>query len=204
MSTVCAKDDFGEGGFQKFSNLVNAQNTYAGVFLSLATSQVKQTFEQKMSDPLVKEVERIRSIAFNGNRKIKLTNELRSAMGYGGMLHVFKNYVLRGQQKYLDVFNQRVQAIDNVLARYLKLPGLSDAAKRDIGTVRDTTSAYQQGMKTAVEMKKNGQTVAAIDGTVKINDGPALRAIENLGKGGFGVDPVHWFKTITGKINLLK
>ncbi len=64
LSNTFARDNFGPGIFRRFGTLVAEQETYAQVFLSLATDDAIQFFEKKMGDPLVAEVKRMREIGF--------------------------------------------------------------------------------------------------------------------------------------------
>ncbi len=204
LTNTFARDDFAAGMYRKFSNLVAEQKTYTNVFLSLADKNAKAFYRKTMNDPLVAEVERMRKAAFTANAKLRLINQLQSQMGYGGMIHMFKNYILRGSQKYVDGFNSRYQAVNEILDRYISLDGVSESAKKDISSIRAIAEKYRQELQAAAAMQKQGLSPAQIDGRIKINDKPALHAIKNLGKGNFGVDPVYWFKTQSGKIDLLK
>ncbi|GMR08593.1 MAG: methyl-accepting chemotaxis protein [Gammaproteobacteria bacterium] len=65
MSGTFARDVFAPGMFKKFNVLVSEQNTYANVFESLATPEAKVFYEKTMNDPLVNEVERMRTVAFS-------------------------------------------------------------------------------------------------------------------------------------------
>jgi len=63
LSNVFAADQFGPGLFNKFSALVTAQEIYQRVFLDFATQEQRAFFEQKMQNPVVDEVARMREIA---------------------------------------------------------------------------------------------------------------------------------------------
>lgn len=64
MSNTFARDSFGPGMFKKFGVLVAEQDTYAHVFKSLASKEASQIFEQKMSSPVVDEVNAMRKVAY--------------------------------------------------------------------------------------------------------------------------------------------
>ena len=64
MSNTFARDNFGPGMFNKFGTLVAEQDTYARVFGSLASKEANQIFEQKMSSPVVDEVDAMRKVAY--------------------------------------------------------------------------------------------------------------------------------------------
>ena len=204
LSNTFARDSFGPGMFDKFSTLVSEQDTYARVFLSLATADAKDFYDRTMRGNAVDEVARMRAAAFTANRKAEMMNRLRSKMGYGGMIHVFKNYVLRGQQKYIERADARNAEIIEILAEYGKMPGLSEASRADLKIVLETAERYRAAAHTAKGLRDQGLSIAEVDQRIKISDGPALKAITQLSKGNFGIDPIYWFKTQTAKINLLK
>ena len=52
--------------------------------------------------------------------KQDLIGELESNFGYGGAIHNFKNYVLRGQKKYIDRFREKSMAALSAIEAYRK------------------------------------------------------------------------------------
>ncbi len=64
LANTFAADRFGTGMFNRFAELVAAQNTYADVFRRIAAQEDIEFFEQTMRSPFVDEVERMRKIAF--------------------------------------------------------------------------------------------------------------------------------------------
>lgn len=204
LSNTFASDTFGNGMFDKFRTLVSEQDTYASVFVSLATNDAKAFFEQKMDNAAVREVEKMRATAASYQQREALISKVRLFFGYGGIIHSFKNYVLRGQDKYLTSFDEHYAAIIGSLDEYSALAGVSDDSLSLIKTVKDTVDAYKAGINVSKTMRDNGASIVEIDRAVKISDGPALDAIAKLGRGNFGIDSVYWFKTQTAKINLLK
>ena len=204
LSNTFAADTFGKGMFDKFRTLVSEQNTYASVFVSLATGDAREFYEQKMDNVAVREVEKMRSTAASFHKRQELISQIRLHFGYGGMIHNFKNYLLRGREKDLTNFEDNFIKIMEHLDEYAALDGLTGDTLTLIKTVRDTANAYKTALYTSKSMRKDGASIVEIDQFVKISDGPALEAIDKLGEGHFGIDSVYWFKTQTTKINLLK
>ncbi|MCP4592486.1 MAG: hypothetical protein GY842_17265 [bacterium] len=64
MSNTFGQDMFGAGVLRKFGALVTAQDTYFDSFLAQATPEQVAFYEQRLSDPVVAEVQRMRDIAF--------------------------------------------------------------------------------------------------------------------------------------------
>jgi methyl-accepting chemotaxis protein len=63
MSNVFALDKFSDGVFVRFVALVTEQRTYMASFLTFATRQNADYYQQQLSHPAVKEIARLRKIA---------------------------------------------------------------------------------------------------------------------------------------------
>ncbi len=211
LANTFAADRFAPGVFNRFSALVSAQETFFSVFSNMAPAAQVAFYRDKMADPIVVEVQRMRDIAFSkaeAGAKFELLAELYANIGYGGAVHQFKNYVLRGTPKYRDGFDARFEKIATIVDRYKSLPSTTEEEKGQLDTLLTTMTQYREAQTGVARLWEEGAGVEAIDKTVKISDGPAIKALEALAQkavtGNFGVDPGYWFKTITGKINLLK
>ncbi|MCP4290644.1 MAG: hypothetical protein GY780_02255 [bacterium] len=64
MSKTFSEDYFSPGILRKFGSLVVAQATYFDEFLLRASNDQRNFFQEKMSDPVVAEVQQMRDIAF--------------------------------------------------------------------------------------------------------------------------------------------
>lgn len=63
LTNTFARDNFGPGMLNKFHMLVNEQNAYMRVFISLAPRHMVDYYQQTFNDDSIKEVERMRQIA---------------------------------------------------------------------------------------------------------------------------------------------
>ncbi|MCP3686826.1 MAG: hypothetical protein GY784_00290, partial [Gammaproteobacteria bacterium] len=204
MSKAFGDDDFSDGAFSRFSGLMAEQRAYIASFKALATNEMVEFFEKTMDDPSVREVERLRTIALNSNKRTVVVNRMHSYLGYGGLIHRFKNYVLRGREKDMSKILENYKSVNSLLDQVAAMEGLSEEAKQQVAVVKKTVLAYKNATETVGQLRADNQSISAIDGSVKISDGPALKAIAALAKGSFGIDPAKWFASITRKINLLK
>ncbi|MAG14049.1 MAG: hypothetical protein CMN78_05585 [Spirochaetales bacterium] len=205
MSNAFAQDRFAAGSFNKFASLVSEQKVYIDTFLFFATEEQREFYQVAMEDPSVAEVERMRAIALNREQRKELLADLTTDIGYGGLIHQFKNYILRGRDNYVDTFYTRYNHAMATLDRYLQLSNLSDAAVTSAGIVKETLENYAENMEMAVGLTREGMSVEELDSSISISDGPAIGALNKLlTQENFGVEAVYWFETITQKINLLK
>ncbi|MBT4519277.1 MAG: methyl-accepting chemotaxis protein [Halieaceae bacterium] len=65
LTGTFAAGSFGAGAYNKFIRLVSEQNSYNGLYLTLAAPEMKSSFDKKMSQPVVFEVENMREQARN-------------------------------------------------------------------------------------------------------------------------------------------
>ncbi len=200
-----ARGSFAPGMDMKFSNLISVQKTFIDNFFRYATNDAKEFYRKTMDDDSVKEVNRIRGKLINSNIKKDILSHMKELVGYGGFIHNFKNYVIRGQKKYEDRVKKNYQDLLNLMDRYYKQPNLSEEEKKLMANIRAVFDKYRDGLPKVVEANNNGSTVRELDKVVKVNDTPAIDALNKLSTNFYANStPEHWFKTITVKINLLK
>lgn len=111
--------------------------------------------------------------------RIGLLNNLRYQLGYNGAIHQFKNYVLRGQLKDKDAASEHFKEAKIVIAQYKSL-NLTIAEKHALNAVDRVITEYQSKLfQMPVEYHRR-LTVTQIDDQVKVNDEPAIHALNNL------------------------
>ena len=204
MSNVFTTGQFTGDSFNKFSKLVSQQETYMDLFLSFATKSQKEFYLIKMSSPEVKDVNRMRKIAFSEEGKKNEFVALTILLGYGEIIHKYKDYILRGEKRYKDQFIKAFDKINSIITTNQKDPLIDSVVKKDLKVLKDTLNKYRVALDKITTMRRKSVTISKIDKSIKIDDGPAIKALDNLTSTNFGIDPIYWFKTITTKINKLK
>ena len=106
--------------------------------------------------------------------------EMKAQFGYGGLIHNFKNYVLRGTPKYADRTEANHRQLNVVIAGYRALHGVDAAEQEALRSVEGVANQYRDQLRKVKKMVAAGQPIKAIDGAVKIDDQPALKAFEIL------------------------
>jgi len=101
-------------------------------------------------------------------------------MGYGGMIHQFKNYVLRFDEarltKVLKLSKQSVALIQ----KYETL-GINDVERKALQKIKGVILAYENGAKQVQTIIKDGaKTAEEVDKVVKVSDKPALNGLNAL------------------------
>ena len=111
--------------------------------------------------------------------KSDLIAELREALGYGGMIHQFKNMVLRRDMQRIGAVRSKAKAATQALKNYRAI-GVDAEEEQSLRAIGSVIESYESSTDMAERMIPAGSTTAEIDQIVKIDDGPALAALAKL------------------------
>ena len=108
-----------------------------------------------------------------------ILNRLRTELGYGGMIHNYKSYLLRGESRYQQAAEENINRTQMALNSYREnsLVAIEQSALKDIdwviGQYKNKLSIIQQGIA-------NGLSSREIDRQVKVDDAPLLHGLKQL------------------------
>jgi methyl-accepting chemotaxis protein len=136
------------------------------------------------------------------SRLVYISN-IKDSFGYGGGIHLFKNYVLRGKEKYIAKFDKKFTQLQNTIVAYKKLHSVTPKEIEQLNTIEKTLAIYAKNIKLAKQLKQEGKTILEIDKTIKISDGPALKALEKLQENFKKISQVETNR-VESKINTIK
>lgn len=111
--------------------------------------------------------------------KSEYLETLHVSIGYGGMIHQFKNYVLRQDEPRLEKVRDKIASATGAIQGY-RSTGVTSLEDKDLDIIEETIAQYAAALETAHQMTLAGESSAAIDAAIKIDDSPALAAITEL------------------------
>jgi len=203
-SNSLAKNQFGKGMRIKFNNLINTQKTYMYTFTKFADTQTLKFYKDTMQGPEIDEVNAIRDVLIKSAKKHQIISKIKELVGYGGIIHNFKNYVIRGNDKYEDKIVRQYNELNSYISQYNSLGNITHEEKTLLNNVKSVFTKYYNGLSNVKEAIASGMPIKQLDKVVKVSDGPAINALNTLSKSLFSVSAEHWFSKITVKINSLK
>ncbi len=106
-------------------------------------------------------------------------SSIRGYLGYGGIIHNFKNYVLRQDETYLTRAEIQVSQFRDVVDTYLA-QSTDLVESRALRTVRTTIDAYSDKFAVARQGVAQGMSISNIDALVRIDDSAAKLALVDL------------------------
>jgi methyl-accepting chemotaxis protein len=153
-----------KGRLSMISMIIGAITIIVGINVYLSNSDVDKQWS---------------SYKDNSAKRLQLITQLKGAMGYGGGIHQFKNYVIRGQDKQVKSFAKHYAKFKHTLSEYRRLD-ISSLERSALNDIEHTFGLYAKNLKKAIVLVQSGKSPKEIDRSIKISDGPAVKALKTL------------------------
>ena len=112
-------------------------------------------------------------------RKTILLGLARGALGYGGLIHDLKNFVLRGDPHRL-VDAQRALLELRVVTTGYRSAGVTPEEEAALADLEAVLEQYRAAIATAELLAVQGAGPAELDAAITVDDGPAFDALRRL------------------------
>ena len=113
-------------------------------------------------------------------RRRELLLDMRSALGYGGAIHHFKNYVIRNDERYVDRGANSFSQFRESIQAYRLNEGVTEAELEALRIIEDTIQEYVAAFSAAQRLFGQSATTSEVDDAIRINDGPAIQAFNEI------------------------
>ncbi len=111
--------------------------------------------------------------------KSQIITALWADLGYGGMIHHFKNYLLRHDEVYYNSAQSKLEAIKGLISQYQSLDS-NMKENQALVSIEQTVGRYEIALSTIKTLIADGKTTREIDKIVVIDDAPAIEALITL------------------------
>ena len=108
-------------------------------------------------------------------------NDLRRVLGYGGMIHFFKYYLLTRQEQYRKSAQTKLAEARVILERIAAFE-LGEQETMAIGILLRSMDDYTKTLEKVAEMIRQGQSIHAMDVAAYVDENPPLDALDILKK----------------------
>ncbi len=115
-----------------------------------------------------------------GMTKSDVLGEFYAALGFGGLIHQFKNYVLRQQAPLLDQVKGTIGALKASEWKYRQSFALTPEEDAALKTLMGVVTQYERMLDKVQTLISQGLTPEQIESQLHVDDGPALRALQAL------------------------
>ena len=121
-------------------------------------------------------------------------SEIRGYFGYGGMIHNFKNYVLRQDEKYEQTLRIQSRFLMDAIETY-QASGPDAIEQEALTRIKRVVEEYSRNIEVIRESIAENKTAEQIDALVRVDDSDALQAL--------GVLERHWLEQRQGNLDTI-
>lgn len=186
-----------------FRTAISQVKIYDNILYSLLMEEEIETIKSHLQHPSLLEAERLRTIVLD-DKVNQLLDQLKTKLGYNGMIHHFKNFILRGDSKnYNSAVSIHIE-ISHIIEKLTLYYSNNQQALRHLQILQKVIDSYHSKLSIIQRMKIEGKQVKEIDLVVRIDDEPANKAVQYLEQNIWGVNPIHWYGVMTKKMNIMQ
>lgn len=113
------------------------------------------------------------------SQRARLLNQIQADLGYGGFIHLFKNYVLRKDPTLIPKIEAKLASLHASVEKYDNY-AKSDREHIALAKLRQILVSYESKYMLARELIINGIDTDSLDAIVAVDESPALEAIQTL------------------------
>ena len=111
--------------------------------------------------------------------KTEQYGEMLSALGYGGLTHHFKTYIIRRKKPLLSKITQSIEKYRQAVHNYRTL-GLNSQEKSALASIEKTVLKYEKALPVVTEAIADGLLPADIEPRIKFDDKPLIEGLKIL------------------------
>ncbi len=111
--------------------------------------------------------------------KINIYNQMRVEVGFGGIIHHFKNYLLRKEETYREEVYRRSENLRALIREYRLMARTTDE-QAALDTILGMVNHLEGSMAVAESLFETGILLEEIDAQVRFDEKPAMKAMDLL------------------------
>ncbi|MCU7833738.1 MAG: EAL domain-containing protein [gamma proteobacterium symbiont of Taylorina sp.] len=204
LNTIFLKGEINVELYRQIVEIISQQNSFLDSFYQDGFESFSNDLVSRLNTSQTKEMLLLRQAGLDKAKKNSVLNQLQNIIGYGGLIHDFKNFVMRGNTEYRMRFNQDIEKVKILINEYSQLAGMSKKERQFLKVIQTTLEKYHSMLMVVENMKKQGASIEEIDHIVNINDRPAKTAIGLLSTYVTGLESGNWFSVSTQRIENMR
>ena len=203
-ASILTKDEFQEGVRVRFSNLIAEENLYISNFLKYTSIDTENFYKRIINHKSIHELNPIINKLLFSSKKAHIVSNMQNTIGYGGLIHNFKNFVIRKDDKYADKVSLLYVNLLKSINQYKTLKYVNQRELKLLGDIENVFGLYNKNLPKVIQAIHSKATILQSDKIIQVDDTPAITALDTLNNSLFSVKPSIWFNLVTDKINLMK
>ena len=191
--------------FSQYISSLATQDTYFSLFKKVISNKSFSEFEKSLkSCSACNEVKSYRAIIENKALKNEIIARITELGGFGGFIHTFKDFVLKGQSDELAKLQRFHSSILRELNKYRRMQGTTKEEKQLIKKIKSSFDEYMGYTLDIQDSIEKSRSIEEINALIDINDTEAIDAIKKLNNSIFGAQHEKWFEIATKRVDFFK
>ena len=203
VNNIFSSEKFNNKTFIKLSTLNSKFNTHMNLFKKTSDEKSLIFFNNNFNTKEIQKFIQMQKFISTKIYKNEIISKLKATAGYGGLIHNFKNFLLRGDIKYKNKFLEEYKLMEKLISEYKKYIITHEEIEL-LNLVKKTMAQYKTNLKFIEKTNNNLKNILEIDRKVIVDDIPAINALNILETNIIGVDSNEWFGLATNRIEILK
>ena len=176
--------------YNDFISYVISQKSYLDVFIkNLSTSQ-SEFYENEIKSNSFKDVNDFRELIYIKTKKNIYLSEIREAIGYGGLIDSYKDFVITQNDNNLNKIQKSHTKMLKAIKSYKKLENISNNENMLLDEIQATFDLYMSKAYDGIDLNYTN-----------INDSKTQKALITLEKNIYGADFSKWEDVSSQRIN---
>ena len=203
ISKVLGESNLTSNDFHFFSTLVSTQNIHIKHFINTAQQKYSNLLLEKLHSDAFKKVTKERNIIYKQNIKNNILFKIKEISGYGGLIHYFKSYIIRGSKDLPNNIKIKYTQLMKLIKEYKTIEDITPLELKQLNIIEKTFTKYMQNVSKITQLRSVNKNIFEFNKEIAVDDTPALLALEILSKNLFNSQS-DWFEFSTKRINQLK
>ncbi len=176
--------------YDSFVSLIASENSYLEIFEKNLLDSQLEFYKKELNSESFSNVEAFREIILLKMKKDSYLAEIKESLGFGGLIHSFKDFMINPQDSYLNKIQKNHTRITRAIKDYKKLEKLD---KEEMALLLDIESIIDSYMSKAYEGLSLSDT--------KELDEKGLKALNKLSKNIYGANVSKWEEESTKRLD---
>ena len=205
LSHVFTKNKFENGDYEKIFVLRAYQKNFLTNFSNIFDHEFNISSKNTLQDTNIITVNKIVDEVIRRHNMMLQTQRLSTHLSYGGLIHYFKNHILRGKasNQYKELFLNTYHEFKKEITHIKTSKFCSEDDIRHLNIITNVFEEYFHKIPIIDALHAQNRKIDYIDKKVKVDDSHAFSAITVLNSNQAIIhDPIKWFKLATIKIDL--
>jgi len=184
-------------------NYVASQQAELSRYYNISSPKHSALMSEVMQDKKTLDFHQYRESIVNVIEQRNIFNTIVSVFGFGGLIHDYKNYIIRGDDVYVIRMKTNFAFLRKQIKDFKKLYPLSLEEHQYLFDLMGVIHQYEANIDIVTQLKQQKISVEIIDEKVKVDIRPALNAIAKLKRSTELMDPELWWQLATQRLGLL-